>query len=33
MARVETLLEQYRPILDELDERAKASRTCAVRID
>jgi hypothetical protein len=32
MARVESLLEQYRPVLDELDMRAKASRTSAFTI-
>jgi hypothetical protein len=26
MARVEALLEQYRPLLDDLDKRAKADR-------
>ncbi len=32
MSRVEALLEQYRPILDELDERGKA-RMCAFKLD
>ena len=32
MARVETLLEQYRPLLDELDRQAKARRTNAFTI-
>ena len=32
MARVETMLEQYRPLLDELDQRAKTHRTNAFTI-
>jgi hypothetical protein len=32
MARVETLLEQYRPLLDELDREAKTHRTNAFTI-
>lgn len=33
MARVEAMLEQYRPILSELDKQAKANRTRAFTID
>jgi len=33
MARVEALLEQYRPLLDDLDKRAKAERIRSFTID
>ena len=33
MARVEAFLEQYRPLLDDLDKRAKAERIRSFAID